>query len=280
MDNPWLAEDIQAFVFINCPECPSSFKHEDQFQDHALENHPRSSVFFNETLEVTLIQNEDIVIESIFESPVKQRKEIQSHKNHENIQYLQLLNNDKPEIDETGRLSVPFHGLRKKPKESVEALIKVLNVLGEEKYTCIICDESFPTQNQMRDHTYSTHADDTQRLKCRYCEYRYPKLYQLNKHMLRRHVKLPDKKCDDCGVFIVAQHYRKHRAIHHTKKEQCKLCEGYYPPAYMGEHVKAVHPDKSKIFKCDLCSYTTHCRRYVTSHRISTHFTTKDENGE
>ena len=45
-DNPWLAENIQDFSFLNCPECNFKSKEENPFQDHAVKNHPLSSVFF------------------------------------------------------------------------------------------------------------------------------------------------------------------------------------------------------------------------------------------
>ena len=45
-DNPWLAENIQDFSFFNCPECNFKSKEENSFQDHAVKNHPLSSVFF------------------------------------------------------------------------------------------------------------------------------------------------------------------------------------------------------------------------------------------
>ena len=45
-ENPWLADNIQSFVFINCPECAFKAKKENCFQDHAEKKHPRSFAFF------------------------------------------------------------------------------------------------------------------------------------------------------------------------------------------------------------------------------------------
>ena len=45
-NNPWQVESIQAFAFLNCPECDFFTKDEDFFQDHAIEKHPLSLVFF------------------------------------------------------------------------------------------------------------------------------------------------------------------------------------------------------------------------------------------
>ena len=45
-ENPWLDDNIQSFVFINCPECAFKAKKENSFQDHAKKKHPRSFAFF------------------------------------------------------------------------------------------------------------------------------------------------------------------------------------------------------------------------------------------
>jgi hypothetical protein len=45
-ENPWLADNIQSFVFINCPECAFKTKKENSFQDHAKKKHLRSFAFF------------------------------------------------------------------------------------------------------------------------------------------------------------------------------------------------------------------------------------------
>ena len=44
--NPWLVNSIQAFIFLKCPECIFDTQEEDIFQEHAIERHPLSIVFF------------------------------------------------------------------------------------------------------------------------------------------------------------------------------------------------------------------------------------------
>ena len=46
--NPWLVEDIDAFSFLNCPEC--NFK--DLFENHAVGNHPLSCMLFKESTRI------------------------------------------------------------------------------------------------------------------------------------------------------------------------------------------------------------------------------------
>ena len=50
-ENPWRVYNIQAFWFLKCPECTFDTKKENIFQEHAVENHPQSFVFFLEGID-------------------------------------------------------------------------------------------------------------------------------------------------------------------------------------------------------------------------------------
>ena len=45
-ENPWLVESIEPFLYFNCPECDFKAKENNLFQNHSVENHPLSFVFF------------------------------------------------------------------------------------------------------------------------------------------------------------------------------------------------------------------------------------------
>ena len=45
--NPWNVQNISEFNFFCCPECVYRSKEETSFQSHAIQNHPRSRIFFN-----------------------------------------------------------------------------------------------------------------------------------------------------------------------------------------------------------------------------------------
>ena len=47
--NPWQVASLQDFLYLKCPECTFDTQEDLSFQDHALENHPLSFVFFGET---------------------------------------------------------------------------------------------------------------------------------------------------------------------------------------------------------------------------------------
>ena len=46
--NPWQVDNIQEFYFLKCPECDFMHKEENDFQNHAVGNHPLSVTFFGE----------------------------------------------------------------------------------------------------------------------------------------------------------------------------------------------------------------------------------------
>ena len=48
--NPWNVDSIEAFTFLKCPECIFDTKLEESFLEHAFENHPMSSIFFDKRL--------------------------------------------------------------------------------------------------------------------------------------------------------------------------------------------------------------------------------------
>ena len=59
--NPWQVDNIQEFYFLKCPECDFVHKEESDFQNHAVENHPLSVVFFGDSdikmEEITIIDD-------------------------------------------------------------------------------------------------------------------------------------------------------------------------------------------------------------------------------
>ena len=45
--NPWNVGSINEFSYFNCPECTFHTKEDKNFQDHAMRNHPLSSILFS-----------------------------------------------------------------------------------------------------------------------------------------------------------------------------------------------------------------------------------------
>ena len=60
--NPWLVENVQSFLYLNCPECSYRTKKKDSFQEHALQNHPLSCSFFEEDkFKIDPFENNDFI---------------------------------------------------------------------------------------------------------------------------------------------------------------------------------------------------------------------------
>ena len=51
LKNPWYVDSIQSFLCFKCPECFYDSKEKEEFQEHALENHPLSFVLFGKIFE-------------------------------------------------------------------------------------------------------------------------------------------------------------------------------------------------------------------------------------
>ena len=49
MENPWIVENIEAFHFYCCPECGQKYQESEEFQKHAVNQHPKAKVLFAKT---------------------------------------------------------------------------------------------------------------------------------------------------------------------------------------------------------------------------------------
>ena len=49
--NPWYVENIEAFSYFKCPECPFLSQVKKYFEDHAVKNHILSTVLFGKVIE-------------------------------------------------------------------------------------------------------------------------------------------------------------------------------------------------------------------------------------
>ena len=55
--NPWNVGSVDEFSYFNCPECTFHSKTKSLFQDHAVKNHPLSSVLFGSATKVGSLSN-------------------------------------------------------------------------------------------------------------------------------------------------------------------------------------------------------------------------------
>ena len=62
-NNPWKVESMDFFLCWKCPECSFDTQGEDDFQEHAVENHPLSHVFFGT---VKIEEEENLTIKKCY----------------------------------------------------------------------------------------------------------------------------------------------------------------------------------------------------------------------
>ena len=60
--NPWLVKNIDDFNYLCCPECAYKSKDEISFESHAVENHPKSSAFFDRTESTEVIKKKPVIL--------------------------------------------------------------------------------------------------------------------------------------------------------------------------------------------------------------------------
>ena len=59
LKNPWEVESIQDFSCLKCPECVFFTKEENDFENHAMANHPLSAMLFDETFSSSEIEGSE-----------------------------------------------------------------------------------------------------------------------------------------------------------------------------------------------------------------------------
>ena len=279
--NPWLVENVQAFAFLNCPECPFKEKELAVFQDHALRNHPQSSVLFDSKINVEEIPLSNIItfdnsenLENITYETVSTQNQIilqdpsiiLKDASNEQIEVIVKVLDEQPQLppttirqtnylyksepltesDHKNKILSGFQGSRKKTKQSVDALIDVLNELSDDKYKCVMCDEMFSDTKLMRNHCKEAHGDKDGNIVCPFCDKKFTELFRFNKHFKERHIEKP--------------------------KEACKICGKVIQAGIMKRHMKVAHTDRTKkIYKCELCDFRTHTKVYIGNHMTNKH---------
>ena len=71
-NNPWLAGNIESFLFLNCPECTFKTKQKHIFQGHAIENHPLSCELFNESFNPEIFDPGHLDISSKYDKTLEE----------------------------------------------------------------------------------------------------------------------------------------------------------------------------------------------------------------
>ena len=248
-ENPWLVDSINSFYFLKCPECNFDSKWEDTFQDHALENHPKSFVLFGKSTKEIDFENDDV---------------IETDERHL----------EDPRIEDT---------------KDFNFLDEYSNSKCEKKklFKCSYCDANLSCNSKLKRHITNVHEKNIVILngeissyKCSLCEYNSGKKSDVIKHNIKIHevkkLHQEDFNCLLCNIkYSSIQCLNTHtRAVHEGKREECSHCDRSYSSKHdLKKHFERVHEGKIKDKKhqCSECGKVYLERRALKKHVKSVH---------
>ena len=291
VNNPWQVDSIQAFTFLKCPECNYDTKQENDFKDHAVDNHPLSSVLFSKTLKKErftdpLTDFEDANNTS-FESPISYKLESKEFDEPDNEEEdLSYTPSDMSETNEEQKVIKPVN--------------RHIGTLQEKDriHQCGQCDKAFFTKSTLDHHTLVVHYktgtksvinnqtsikkiakvhEKANEYKCPNCEKIFFQKRAWHHHILSVHEKKKLHKCSFCDYFakttaVLKIHIEnKHKnekdnAVHeeanHLKCYECGKI--FFKKPTLDKHMALVH--EKKAYKCELCD-----KAYLTQSTLKHH---------
>ena len=286
--NPWQVESLQDFLYLKCPECTFDTQEDLSFQDHALQNHPLSSVFFGEIL--VKEENSNLGEDSDYKDPLTTFSEIPTL-----VPIFPKLSSVKEELIDN---SSEF-------KEKIE---KIYNLKTPKPHGCSKCDKCFTTSKRLNKHFDIVHVgkkleiekkikqelnegselnENTgensspkrpkpykERVKkqCPKCDKKLSSL-NLKSHIKRVHERIFPFLCNTCGYKATGNAELKNHVavVHEGKRHICSICGvGVTSPTYLKKHIEAVH-EGIKRYMCEFCEYRCYEASDIKNHVQKVH---------
>ena len=124
VNNPWQVVSIEAFYCLKCPECMYFTTDDNQFYNHAVENHPLSVVLFGKP-KVETINPEELLTSLVKNEPLDYSYENEDDETFSENFFVTIAENSKGKI-ESG------------------------SIKSYEPFSCKFCLESFSDLNNSR----------------------------------------------------------------------------------------------------------------------------------
>ena len=289
-ENPWQVDSLQDFLYLKCPECTFDTQEEENFEHHALENHPSSFVFFGETF----LKEENFELDERFSEDYKDplitngetQDNIKPSENFALTPILPKLTNLKEDlIDDKSEFKLKNH----------------VELIHEDKrsFGCSECNLKFKFKRNLKRHFSSVHdgkefvdewkklkykrkikqepneegeANNKEMYKCECCDYTSTRKSCIRKHMVLRHKESEPYNCSKCDYIgeEKRQMIRHVKEVHNTEKIQCPKCEIKIAPYNLKRHIKRIH-DKIFPFLCNTCGFKATSNAELKNHVDKVH---------
>jgi len=249
--NPWHVESIHAFYFLKCPECGFDTKEEKNFQTHAIQNHPMSSVLFGER-----VLAKKIVI-------LEQKPDPDEYEKDWNNQEESLLpSNDQIITDET----------TSKIKEEILEEINLDIPIKEEQdyYETNFSEENSPTemtQEYFEYNDYSIVDPLSKEIPQNEASTSIPLIHESRNKKVKRTTNAVKKKANDnSGVSS---------NTNESGKNKCDICNKTFSYSHaLNRHVKTVHL-QMRSWTCEFCEGKFKQRSDLNNHVLAKHHKVK-----
>ena len=270
-NNPWQVDSIHSFSIFKCPECIFDSKEEDNFQDHATENHPLSFVLFGKTSQlknstdsllkeepnVEIIERGDFACPSdnYYENYEDEFSEVKSKLSDDNDTVLEentYQKGDKCNADSTTvKLVVDAAApsdIHKSDNlmtisEPIQVLKSVKNCLRSSASTK---NDSGNKRKSEKHYRNVSKTMKTRQKQLKVFEANYTSA-QLNKKIMKKEHKIANNTKENKNVPI-------DNKITQFLHNSCPMCKkNFFDRPGLNRHIRTIH-EKIKIAKCDHCS--------------------------
>ena len=267
--NPWLVESIQDFSCLKCPECVFFTKEENDFENHAVANHPLSSELFDETMSSSEIKSADE------EEVPGDVNDVKVHNLKKEPAYLDTSERDPFDFSNT---NIRQHGTH-----FMSALV------GHDSSDN---DYSFHPRNKAKKlkiepstniRQHGTHVESVHYKKdgkihaCSLCDFQENDTSKFNNHLkIHKHYQCVD--CENKFHGANSKTIFNMHLEHLEKTESQKPCDGKYimhcdlcssrfeDENVFKSHVSSEHEVMPEIYYCSLCNYQTQSFAYWNKH--------------
>ena len=302
--NPWQVDSLQDFLFLKCPECTFDTQEEENFENHASENHPLSFAFFGKTFMKEENVNLDESYSEDYKDPltingeIKNQSDITPSENlalifpklsniKEEDNFEKLPNVNKKDFYTTNDLEEGGYMTKKCPEcdfstpNPKKFRIHVRKVHKKKKseipkpHICSKCDKSYNTAKSLKQHFGLKHEGKKLKIKEKIKQEPNEEGKTNNEELQKQHIKPvherkePPLNCSFCERSFLSERFLKQHSCRQNRK--CSICDKTFSSTtVLKKHSDMVH-DKIKPFLCTICGYKCSMEHTLENHILAVH---------